>query len=595
MGPGILIPAIERLGRSEVVEISARSSDLEWGRRRPEYSIFWWPGRRLVGAVRAVLAALSVPDPGVVVDAVDGRGFEKIRSYTSGKLIVDPFSGGGTIPLEASRMGYKAIGLDSNPYAVSVSKASSTLLDGRCRGKAVCLLKAAQGAWRKVSSLWCGDWFCIIHILLARCPPCEAPAWVSRWRDGSYLVLDEGGLKTVSGIRVSPTKPRVSLPEGLPEEAPGYVAYAAEVLTPRGRRWVYLGDGELGGMVAKYLRSTLPAARSLTEALSGFPVPPGKETSKLLASGISDFKYLYTPRQLATISAFLGEAAQADCSLEAACIAGSSSRAASLLAMYYQPARRVNLAFVLKTYWLPKNPVELNPLANTCMPETPRIHCKPVGRGGIWGLITRYIRGCGESGSSPEFRVWDSHRGLPEGIRPYAVVTDPPYPGMQSYGQLSLVYSLPHVLSGLPAPHSWNEIDSMSRSYVEDLSRSLSASGSRVESGGYMVLLLSSGTNRGATIIARLVYSLVNDSLNLVTILPFAGESPGRLGRSLNKVVYVVVFKRGTPYSRNPLEPLEWTAEVAEAAGYGPKEASVSREIASILASKLEDLLETSS
>ncbi|BAN89525.1 SAM-dependent methyltransferase [Aeropyrum camini] len=586
-----MTPAIERLGKGEIIEISAKSAALEWGRRRPEYSLFWWPGRRLLGGVRAVLAALAVPDPRAAIDSIDGVGVEKLRKFTAGRLVVDPFSGGGTIPLEASRMGYEAVGLDSNPYAVSVSRASRSLLNGECRTKSACLVEAARRVWRSLYNLWCGEGFCIIHVLLARCPPCTAPAWVSRLRNGINLLLDGRTLRPASGINVSPKEPMVSLPEGLPEEAPGYVAYAAEVLTAGGRRWVYLGDDGLGARVASHLRSTLPRAVELVSGLPGVPVPPGKETSKLLAAGIQDFKHIYTPRQLATISDFVNNASSIGCRLEASCIAGSSSRASSLLAIYYQPARRVNPAFIVKTYWVPANPVELNPLASTCMPGPPSTRCKPLGRGGLWSLVKRYSRGCSSVGGRLEFRVWDSSRGLPPGMTPYAVVTDPPYPGMQSYGQLSLVYSLPHRLAGLPVPSRWVEVDSMSRGYVDAITRSLRLAGMRLEKDGYMAILLSSGTERGAGILAKVIHGILYSGLKLAIILPLAGESPGRLGRSFNKLVYVVVFKRGAPTTPNPLRPLEWAADVGEAAGYRPDEVRVSSKVAEALASELEDLL----
>src|ERR1700720_3213602 len=52
----------------------------------------------------------------------DGRG---ILDYLQTKAppVYDPFSGGGSIPLEAQRLGLKAIGSDLNPVAVLIGKA----------------------------------------------------------------------------------------------------------------------------------------------------------------------------------------------------------------------------------------------------------------------------------------------------------------------------------------------------------------------------------------------------------------------------------------------------------------------------------------
>ena len=53
------------------------------------------------------------------------RGAKAIRKYLAEKAppVVDPFCGGGSIPLEAQRLGLKAYGSDLNPVAVLISKA----------------------------------------------------------------------------------------------------------------------------------------------------------------------------------------------------------------------------------------------------------------------------------------------------------------------------------------------------------------------------------------------------------------------------------------------------------------------------------------
>src|SRR3546814_15874347 len=57
--------------------------------------------------------------------AVRGRGRAEIRKSGGGELppIYDPFSGGGSIPLEAQRLGLPAYGSDLNPVAVMIGKA----------------------------------------------------------------------------------------------------------------------------------------------------------------------------------------------------------------------------------------------------------------------------------------------------------------------------------------------------------------------------------------------------------------------------------------------------------------------------------------
>lgn len=49
---------------------------------------------------------------------------ELVNTYSEeGNLVLDPFSGSGTVPLEASFLGRNVIGIDRNPYSVLLSKA----------------------------------------------------------------------------------------------------------------------------------------------------------------------------------------------------------------------------------------------------------------------------------------------------------------------------------------------------------------------------------------------------------------------------------------------------------------------------------------
>lgn len=592
-----LRPAIENLGKEDLVEISRASLELEWGRRSREYSIAWWPGRRLSGIVRALLAGLVSPETRLVVGAAlaSPETIEVISSLARGRLVVDPFSGGGTIPFEAARLGFRSLGLDSNPYAIGVSRATSTLLRDACKLKVECLRRAAAKAWERAKSLWCGRGFCIVQVLLAKCPPCEAPVWVAR-RRGTDILLD-GGLNLIqvpAGSKpVGVREPRTRLPEGLPEEAPGFRAYAAEIIMPGGsRRWVSLTPRDpLGGEVARHLVETLSEAVLEVSRIVGIPVPPGRETAKLLKSGIRDLKMIATPRQLYTLSLFAG-AAGPECRLEAAVLTGSSLRTLSLMAFYHQPSGRANPGLVVKSFWIPNNPVEVNPLGSQCMPGPPEPGCKPIGRGGLAGYVARYASACAERHMGfrghAVFERWDSLKGLPPGLEPYAIVTDPPYPGMQSYGELTLVYAVGWRLAGLSPERRWWEIDPMSSRYPELLGSSLSRVLERVVEGGYMVLLLSAGTPRNISLVARVI-SMLRGHATLARIYPLVGESPGFMGRSRNRLVYAIVFRKGPTASTTFMEPLYWAGEIVMQISPAA-EARVAEDVSWTLASMLETL-----
>lgn len=132
---------------------SAREKSIRHG--HPSTLHLWW-ARRPLAACRAVLFAQLVDDPssdpgkfptlegqeaerkrlfGIIEELVKWenstneevleRARAEIRKSCGGKLppVYDPFSGGGSIPLEAQRLGLPAYGSDLNPVAVVIGKA----------------------------------------------------------------------------------------------------------------------------------------------------------------------------------------------------------------------------------------------------------------------------------------------------------------------------------------------------------------------------------------------------------------------------------------------------------------------------------------
>jgi putative DNA methylase len=132
---------------------SAREKSIRHG--HPSTLHLWW-ARRPLAAARAVLFAQLVDDPsahpeefateeeqrvererlhGIIERLVDwdnvrdekllAEAYEEILRSTSGNPppILDPFAGGGTIPLEAQRLGLEARASDLNPVAVLINKA----------------------------------------------------------------------------------------------------------------------------------------------------------------------------------------------------------------------------------------------------------------------------------------------------------------------------------------------------------------------------------------------------------------------------------------------------------------------------------------
>ncbi len=80
---------------------------------------------RLFGIIEKLCEKKIHENPRVYKEA-----FEEMLKHCDGKLpkVLDPFCGGGTIPLEAQRMGFESFGSDLNPVAVTISKMKSEII-----------------------------------------------------------------------------------------------------------------------------------------------------------------------------------------------------------------------------------------------------------------------------------------------------------------------------------------------------------------------------------------------------------------------------------------------------------------------------------
>jgi len=131
---------------AEISEASAREKNIRHG--HPSTLHIWW-ARRPLASSRATAFAALIDDPGpdhpqereeiyelikqiTPWEAVKGgnspaieRAREMIRKqYGRPPRVLDPFAGGGSIPLEALRLGCETYASDYNPVAVFIEKAT---------------------------------------------------------------------------------------------------------------------------------------------------------------------------------------------------------------------------------------------------------------------------------------------------------------------------------------------------------------------------------------------------------------------------------------------------------------------------------------
>src|SRR3989454_7752589 len=102
-----------------IVEIN-RLAAPERNAFKPIYQMHKWFARRASSVFRAVLLGALKPAGTNIMEE-----FYKDHSRdpdTNGKVILDPFMGGGTTVVEALRLGCKVIGIDLNPVAWFIVK-----------------------------------------------------------------------------------------------------------------------------------------------------------------------------------------------------------------------------------------------------------------------------------------------------------------------------------------------------------------------------------------------------------------------------------------------------------------------------------------
>ncbi len=108
--------------------VSAAGRRERYGRgRTPHTALTWWARRPHAAMRAAVFAALvdDAPEHRVLADALaaDTATEEQLRDAIGpGKRLLDPFAGGGTIPLEAKRLGVDAVAVDNNELAVMINR-----------------------------------------------------------------------------------------------------------------------------------------------------------------------------------------------------------------------------------------------------------------------------------------------------------------------------------------------------------------------------------------------------------------------------------------------------------------------------------------
>ena len=157
-----------RLPLLKLAEFASRESR----RPRPIYTAHKWFARRLGCVFRSLLVAAGIEPGDDFWDAYYGD------ADLTGKTVLDPFVGGGTSVVEASRLGASCIGIDIDPVACAVTAFEATAATIPDLADTLETLKTSVGARLKKYHLGrscCGKTMRVLHhfwVQRVDCPSC---------------------------------------------------------------------------------------------------------------------------------------------------------------------------------------------------------------------------------------------------------------------------------------------------------------------------------------------------------------------------------------------------------------------------------------
>lgn len=430
----------------------------EKGRRLPIHSMHRWWSRRFSSIYRFILSTYLFDDLQTAEKALHKP--EIMREKAKELNFVEPFVGGGTGVSEAALSGWSVYGVDINPVATSVSKASLSLVtQGLPKNFKNDAIKTLDKTLSDLKNLWSFDGKYASYIFISRD---KAPTRLSVKDEKGRkipILLCPNCLSVFKSNNIESACPfckhrfkadvrgSIELNNSFPEEHPGWRAFAVEFRDSKNKwekEYVSLAQNR---EVKSWLSDSLKEAEEICDTFleninSKIDV---KEHGKLQReASIEDLYQLFTKRQLASFYTFSNNCKRFKNKEKLSLLAlalSESTKASTLLAKWHAPLAEPVPAGAMKTHWVPKHTVESNPLAH--MINTIR----PLGRNTIASALHAQVRANeftkkngGPSGSRFRIVNGDAEKvDYPKKID--LVVVDPPYmDAVKSYTSLSLIH-----------------------------------------------------------------------------------------------------------------------------------------------------------
>lgn len=509
------------------------SSKLEWSRRLPIYEVNKWWARRYSGIIRLTLAFCEL----------ELETLNKISDFDSfvqniyfnppkvkNKRLLDPFCGGGTIIVEGAKMGYKTYGIEINKLPILTLESLKILpnIDFKYfEEKLIEISKKLEQIWKTK----CNNEHnaTIIHTFLV---------WKNKkgLKQIKFNLLKDNGYKMYFCEKCKQIFKQPKKIEACPVcgnyfdkkyekiEYEKIEPYAIEYYCPicNARDFKIVDEEDISKFNINF-RKNLGR------------IPKLNETNRLLKAKLYDFSQLLTPRQQLTFYTFLNAFNTEPYKSIAKVIVSDCLRSCSLLAWYSPKYRKVVPGFVIKSYWLPAQPVELNPLSFQISSGDNYI---PLGRGTIFSTLRKLKRAREfiiEQKLSLDYKLY---HGPAQDIIPKLnekidiVFTDPPYGDYQFYSDLSLL-SL-NVINEID-PNSLKELlekevvlrnKRVINRYKDQLYQIFYLINTKLSEDGKIIITYH---HHDISILYTILEVFKTLKINLQAVYPVIGESSGRL------------------------------------------------------------------
>ncbi|QLH74558.1 MAG: hypothetical protein HPY73_03235 [Methanomassiliicoccales archaeon] len=527
---------VDRLPGELLDSTNSFSKQLEWGRRIPVYEVHKWWARRYSGITRLFLLYSRLN-----ADAV--RRVTNFDDYVNNlywtpppiakSTLLDPFCGGGTIVLEGSKLGFNSYGIEINKLAYTVLSSYKGIDKMDLNDFREKLKKFADQNNEKLWSTKCnhGHTAFIVHTHLVW----KDKGGQSQFMSNLIKKVGNGGIYYCENCnKIIESDNRLSkctncnnvFNRSVKGEHGSIAPYAIEYYCPicaeRGFKVMNKYDHEQFSKVHP------------SEPISCPIIPNLNETKRLVNKGFTHFEELLTPRQLYSFKHFMEYFKRTEYAGISKLMVSDSLRSCSLFAYYSSTYAKVIPGFVIKGYWLPLQPAELNPTAYRPSGEG----MFPLGRG---NLISSYrklsnIRNyCQKYNYDFHILHGPAQERLKEIKSKFDVIfTDPPYADYQYYSDLSLfnlsiINELDEkILNDMTRDEIVLRNEDGVEEYKSGLKNILGQSVTKMKDDGRLLLTFHHSNNAHLATLIEVFKSL---ELNLNAVYPVMGESGGGLAK----------------------------------------------------------------